>query len=360
MILPFCQFVLFLQAFPGIVSVLSHLSGAEPSPHAAADVAASPVDPQAGRRSVLRASSPAFIALLVAGGIALTVLGVLSDRPHGHLQLHLAWLAPAIVALTALELMQAGVWHRLLAALGGELELPDALAAWCVSAVARYVPTSMLMPVVRVRMCRDRRVVPEVCLASLVYEGVLVNCGAACVAAYFIVTLPALRGDQWRWTVLALPLISLGALHPRLLAPLSRRLLARMGRLQLPVHLSLRQLLGFTAFYVASFALAGVGLVAIVSMLHPLTWTQVPTVIGAMAIGFIASAFAFVLPGGLGAREAVLVLALSPVLPTVAATASAVATRLAQLGIELLFALLLPWMARRRRARRTAAKAQRA
>jgi hypothetical protein len=291
-----------------------------------------------------------ILALVVAGGVVLAVLGALADQPS-HLRLQPVWLVPAIVGVAALELVQAELWHRLLGALGGRLDVTNSLAIWCVSAVARYVPTSMLMPVVRVRMSVRRGVRGDVCLASVIYEGVLVNCGALCVAAYLLLTLPALHGDLWRWGVLVLALAALAALHPRLFAPLSGRLLRRMGRVPLPIHLSLRQMLGFTVGYAASFVLAGASLVAVVMMLYSLTWHGVPTVIGAMAIGFIASAFAFVLPGGLGAREAALVVGLSPVMPTVTATAVAVAVRLIQLGCELFLALLLPWMGRRRDVR---------
>jgi hypothetical protein len=304
--------------------------------------------------SLFRKLLPVVATALIAGGVAVTVVNLLGDRPHSNLRLQAAWLAPATLALCALELMQAELWRRLLRALGGELDTPNGLAIWCVSAIARYVPTSMLMPIVRVRMSRRRGVQADVCVASVVYEAVLVTCGAACMSAYFVITLPPLRGDLWRWGILAVPLATAGALHPAVFAPLSGKLLARAGRLPLARHLSPRELLGFATGYLASFAVAGLGLAAVVLMLHTLSWQDLPTVAGAMAIGFIASTLAFVLPGGLGAREAALVVALSPVLSTVVATGAAVAVRLIQIGVEVLLALALPWIARRRDARREA------
>lgn len=307
--------------------------------------------PRVEQPLLLRRALPAIVALAVVAGVVLTVLGVLADRPHSHLAFQVGWLFPAIFAFLALELMQAELWHRLLGALGGTIDTSHALAIWAVSAVGRYVPTSMLMPIVRVRMSRTRHVPAELSIASVVYEGVLVNCGAACVATYFIIKLPGIHHRFWAWSALLLPLLAVGALHPRVVAFLDSRLLARLGRMPLAIHLSFRQLLSFTAGYVASFLLAGLGLVAVVLMVHPLGWQGVPSVIGAMAIGFIASVFAFVLPGGLGVREAALVLGLSPVLPTLAASTAAVALRLIQLGCELLLAVALPWIAHRHEAR---------
>jgi hypothetical protein len=294
---------------------------------------------------------PILGGALVAGAVAITVVNLLGDHPHAHLRLQAVWLGPAILAFGALELLQAELWHRLLRALGGHLDAPDALAIWCVSAVARYVPTSMLMPVVRVRMSRRRQVLGDVCLASVVYEAVLVTCGAACMAAYFVITLPQFHGDPWRWAIVTIPLGATAVLHPRLLAPLSSRVLARAGRPPLPAHLSQRQLLNFTAGYAMSFIVAGSGLAAVVLMLHTVSLQILPTITGAMAIGFIASTLAFVLPGGLGAREAALVIALAPVLPTAVATGAAVLVRLVQIGVEVILALALPWIVRRRAAR---------
>jgi uncharacterized membrane protein YbhN (UPF0104 family) len=325
-------------------------SGAAPTPDA------SDLAEELGTGSSLlpRRAPSILIALVVVVSIVLAVLGVMGDRPHNHLRIQLAWLPLAVLVLAALELMQAELWSRLLRALGGELDSVHALSVWCVSALARYVPTSMLMPIVRVRMSRARSVRGDVCIASLIYEGVLVNCGAACVGAYFVITLPTLRGEGWRWGVMALPVAAISVLHPRVFATLSGRVLRRARRLPLAVHLSVGQLLRFTAGYIASFVLAGLGLVVVVLMLHGVSWQGVPTIVGAMAIGFIASAFAFVLPGGLGAREAALVAALTPIMPTFVAATAAVVLRLIQLGIEVTLALLLPWVARRRDTRQSA------
>jgi len=65
---------------------------------------------------------------------------------------------------------------------------------------------------------------------------------------------------------------------------------------------------------------------------------------------FAASVIAFVLPGGLGAREGAVVAALSPVLPLTVAAAVAVGVRIAQIGVELLWASVTPVLARRSRA----------
>jgi hypothetical protein len=288
-----------------------------------------------------RRFAPAVVTLLIAASVAATAIAVLADRPHAHLRFRAWWLAPAIVGFLALHVVQAELWRRLLAQLGGPLSVRRGLAVWSVSLISRYVPTSMLMPVLRVTLSGARGVSRTAGVASVVYEAMLAIAGALCVAAYFVVQLPALRGEAWRWAVVAVPLLMTIGLHPRVAGVLSARLLRR----QLGVHLPLRELVRFTGGYAASFVLGGVSLLALACVFAPLGWSDAPTVV--FAVGFVASTFAFVLPGGLGAREAALVAALVPVMPSFAATAAAVSVRLIQLAVEILFALLAPVVARR-------------
>jgi uncharacterized membrane protein YbhN (UPF0104 family) len=72
--------------------------------------------------------------------------------------------------------------------------------------------------------------------------------------------------------------------------------------------------------------------------LHPVDTGDVPLVIASFAIGFVVSVLAFMLPGGLGARETGLATALTPALPFAVGLAVAVATRAAQMAIEVLYA----------------------
>jgi uncharacterized membrane protein YbhN (UPF0104 family) len=61
-------------------------------------------------------------------------------------------------------------------------------------------------------------------------------------------------------------------------------------------------------------------------------------VVSSYAVANTVSILAFVIPGGLGAREASMAVALSPVMPTAPAVAVAVLSRILQVALEVLFA----------------------
>jgi glycosyltransferase 2 family protein len=296
----------------------------------------------------------AALTLLIAASVGVTLVEVLTRRPHVHLRFVPGWLCLSVAGFALATLVQPTLWRLLLASLGSRIEWRRGLAIWSISALARYVPTSMLMPVVRVSMSRRQNVPPGICAASMIYEAVLALCGSLWVASYLLIGLPALHNDLWRWGVLLLPLAFMFALHPRAVSLVSRPLLQRLGQEPLPVHLPLKRLCAFTAGYAANFLLAGASLIALILACHPLSPADAPVVIGAFALGFTAAAFGFILPAGLGAREAALVGGLALVIPALVATTVAVASRLIQLVLEILLASITPWLASRHEAREEA------
>jgi hypothetical protein len=302
-------------------------------------------------RQLLGRRGPA-IALKVALGLivvlcaTLALGGEVSRLRTDQLRFAPGWLALAVVGLVALQLMHAGLWRAQLSYLAGPIPPRRARAIWCTSAVARYVPTSLLMPTLRIAMCERLRVPKRLCLASLVYETALVLAGALLVAGYFVVELPQLRGEPGRWLAVALPVLAVAAMQPRIFGPVSAAALRRLGREPLARLLPERVIVAVWLGYAASFVFAGLALFALASALYPVDVAGLPQVTGAVGAGFAISVLAFMLPGGLGAREAGIAAALAPAMPTVVAIAVAIALRVVQITIEIILAGLTPVLAR--------------
>jgi uncharacterized membrane protein YbhN (UPF0104 family) len=112
--------------------------------------------------------------------------------------------------------------------------------------------------------------------------------------------------------------------------------------------------LEFAVLYVVAMTVLGIATYSLAQSVYPVGADDLPTVVGALAVGTGVSIVAFIVPGGLGAREAAMALALSSVMPTAPAVAIAVLSRLFQLGLEVILALVMLWLARRRSAGGTA------
>jgi glycosyltransferase 2 family protein len=194
----------------------------------------------------------------------------------------------------------------------------------------------------------EREGVPKrICLASVVYEVGLAFTAALAVAAYFVINLPELEGRPVRFLVLVLPVLALVVLQPAIFHRVADFALERLGRLPLPLSLSGFRILAFVGLYALTFVLGGLSLYALAQSIYPLDGSDTVTVVGALAVGTTLSVLAFMVPGGLVAREAGVALALSPVMPTGPAVAIAVLLRIVQLALELLLAIITPLVARR-------------
>jgi uncharacterized membrane protein YbhN (UPF0104 family) len=84
------------------------------------------------------------------------------------------------------------------------------------------------------------------------------------------------------------------------------------------------------------------------SALTPLDASDYPYVAAAYPVAFCVAVLTFIVPSGLGTRDAALAIALKAVVGSTVATAIAVAFRIFQTVIELAFVGLVAWMARRR------------
>jgi glycosyltransferase 2 family protein len=290
-----------------------------------------------------------FVAvLLVLAGLGFAIVKQVGHLPQIDWHFSAGWLVLAVVCFALLQFIHAGIWRLILRCLHGHVESTRSRAIWSTSNMGKYVPTSLLAWVMRITMA-DRVGVPRrVTGASLVYEVALLVTACTVIGAYGVIQLPDLHGESVRWLVVLAPVAALIALHPRVFQPVADIALKRAGREPLPTTLSVAQNLMICAAYAASLLVAGAGTYSFAHALHPVSSGDIPTVVAAFAIGLGLSFIGFILPAGIGAREAGFTAALAPALPTGVALAVAVGVRLLQMAIEVVYALVTPVIAARR------------
>jgi uncharacterized membrane protein YbhN (UPF0104 family) len=289
-------------------------------------------------RRMLRHAFWVFVALAAIAFLILAVVGEVGKLPKIDWSLDFWWLVPAFVALVAFQGLHAETWRRILHQLHGDIPPRKGWVIWNVSLLARYVPTQVMLAVTRVGMAEREGVPRRVTISSIVYEFALVTAASIVVAAWGFMQLPGLKDTPWRFAILAVPVIAVGCLHPRPFSHVSTFLLHRLKSDRLERALSFRAVLVFAAAYVLSFLVVGLGVLCIARSLHSVDPEDIPLVISAWSVGYAGALVAFFVPGGIGVREGAMAAVLSIALPTGVAIAVAVVTRLAQTGVELLYA----------------------
>ena len=289
----------------------------------------------------------AIAAVLVLCFLGLSVVSQVGDIKDFEWRFSPGWLAASLLLLILVQFLQVALWTALVRMTGGELPLGAATRIYSISLLTRYVPTQILMAVTRVTMLAARGVSRSIAAASLAYEIPLAVGSSFALSVAFLIDLPELKDHEWRWLVLLAPVALLSLLHPRVVDAIESRLSARLKVESEHLTLPVARLVPLVIGYVASFAVAGLGVYAFARSVYPAAHFDL-RVLTSYAIGYSAAVLAFFIPGGLGARDGATATALAAVMPSQVAIATAVGIRLAQTLIELGYAATAELIHRRR------------
>jgi hypothetical protein len=281
-----------------------------------------------------------WIALpLVTVGIALAVR---REAPaFSQLEWRSAWqsILAAAFAFSVAPLAQAFSFWLVLRLLRARAPFAETMRVWAHSYVLRYAPSGALAVLCRLRAKARLHATRDQILTAEAYEhlGALAAGAAACLIAFALLgTLPPRLG-----LAIVVPIMILViALHPRLLGRVAQRCLSRMR-----INASLlggRQLLLVVGVNLVAWASTGVGMVLVANGLTETAAPGIRWAVGTYTVAYLVGSVTPLLPGGLGAREAALVVLLAPRYGLGNATAIALALRVAvSLGELLAVAILL-------------------
>ncbi|MGW4639512.1 lysylphosphatidylglycerol synthase domain-containing protein [Sphaerisporangium sp. NPDC004334] len=290
----------------------------------------------------LRRAVTAAAALVVAAFVAIT----LRDQPWSSLarlaEPRALWLIAAAVATNA-----AGLWFGMLAwralatGFGSRAGLPDAARVFFVGFLAKFVPGRVWTLLANLRMggrlglSASRMAtlyVLNIAVTSLtgVMTG-LVAAPALLGGAGGVSGVPGLPGSPVVWpavmAVAAVPVVACFA-RPGLahrLADAAARLLRRPEPATRAPDASVRWAI---ALQTLSWLLSGVQLWLLAVALGAPPAASLPVCVGAFGVAAVAGYLMILVPDGLGVREAVLLVALTSVLPLPAAGVAVMASRL--------------------------------
>jgi uncharacterized membrane protein YbhN (UPF0104 family) len=278
-----------------------------------------------------------LVVLLVVAVVAYAVY-----RDWTAVSATLGQLSPGVLVL-ALVLASAGLgatvktWQHLLAALGSPLRTPHASQVFLTGQLARYLPGSVWAFLLQAQLAH-RHQIPRSrsLLAVLLAVGVTTVTGLTTA----VVAVPVFA-DEWgpaTWLLLGGPL-TLVFLVPRLLTWVSNTALRVLRRPPLLLPIPGRPVAVAALWAVFSWLCYGAQLWLLATSTGGVPVTDLPLATATFALAVCAGFLAFVLPSGVGVREAVITVGLSSVMPAGAALALALVSRLVCTAADVLGAL---------------------
>jgi uncharacterized membrane protein YbhN (UPF0104 family) len=274
------------------------------------------------------------------GGLLAVVLmfcgyGLYTEWPQvtaGLARLHWYGVAASLAAAMAGATCMMLAWRAILADLGSPLPLRAAARINFVAQPGKYVPGAVWAFAAQVELGNDLGVPRRRSVASYAVAISLTVAAGLGVAAIALPLASLSVARQYWWVMAAAPLI-VACLCPPVFGRLVNRALKIAKRTPLerrPTWLGLGRALAWTLL---GWLLFGVQVWLLISEMAGRSGYLVLAV-GGYALAFAAGLLLIVVPGGIGAREVILIAALSPVIPG-AAVAVAVMARVVTMASDL-------------------------
>jgi len=274
------------------------------------------------------------------GGLLAVVLmfcgyGLYAEWPQvtaGLARLHWYGIAASLAAAMAGATCMMLAWRAILADLGSPLPLRAAARINFVAQPGKYIPGAVWAFAAQVELGHDLGVPRRRSVASYVVSiSLAVGAGLGLAAVALPLASPGMARQYW-WVMAAAPVI-VACLCPPVFAWLVDRALKIAKRAPLERRPTWRGLGRALAWTLLGWLLLGVQVWLLISEMSGRSGYLVLAV-GGYALAFSAGMLLIVVPGGLGAREVILIAALSPVMPGTA-VAVAVMARVVTMASDL-------------------------
>jgi len=300
-----------------------------------------------------------LIGAILLGGVGYTLWASLTDPRIAQVEWQFQPIPIAVGFLVMLvaSAATAPMWLTIYRGLGGEVGTLVAFRIFLVTNIGKYLPGKVMHAAGRVAMLQQRGQSASIGVTSVLVELSLSLLGAALVS---VLSIPILLREQGlaahleliSWvSYLALP-VGLVGLHPRVMGPVlrfaSKRLPGRGTDLCTdlpPYRVILLLLLGYVVLWVSM----SIGLFATShTVVDALRLEHLPAVSGIAALSYLFGLAVPIAPAGLGAREGLMTLLLSTMMPAPAAAVTSILYRIVSITAELVAAGLSMLIARSR------------
>jgi uncharacterized membrane protein YbhN (UPF0104 family) len=290
-----------------------------------------------------------LLGLVLVGGVGYALWLGVSDPRIWEVEWHLQPLPIAIgfVLMLVSVVSTAPLWLTIYRGLGGRVGTADGTRLFLVTNIGKYLPGKVMHAAGRVALLQERGQPASIGVTSILVELALSLLGAALVS---VISIPVLLRDQglaahleWiGWiSYLALP-VGLIGLHPRVMGPVlrfaSKRLPGKGTELctDLPPY---RTILLLLVGYVVLWITMSIALFATShTVVDALDWGHLPAVSGIAALSYLFGLAVPIAPAGLGAREGLMTLLLSTMMPAPAAAVTSILYRIVSISSEMLAA----------------------
>lgn len=250
-----------------------------------------------------------------------------SSIPFSELHFNAVLLVISFVALVAHFLSYAKSWQELMRALGSSISFAQSTWMIATTQIAKYMPGRIWYMLGRVYVGKKQKMPGETLAVSMILE----TCLLLITSSVIFLMCSMLVGTYKVVNILAsfiLLIIAIVVINPRILNWITNFVLRILKKPGVKITLSYMQMLKLSIYYFGLWIAQIVGFYFLVNSIYQLPISSIFTLASAHTLSWIIGFVVLFAPSGLGVREGVMTLLLSPILPTPLAIAVSFISRI--------------------------------
>jgi glycosyltransferase 2 family protein len=250
------------------------------------------------------------IALLILGFLINYLIKNINQVDWSLVSFNYLYLIIAIIIIIISYLFQSILWWLILRKKG--LKYSKAHKIYFSSLVGRYVPGKALLVITRILRCKKQGIKKSTSFTSIILDLALYSLSAILL---FIITLPNSIPKELTLPLIIIGILLLPLIHPKILKFGINLGLKILKKPKIRFRMKFHNSLGLLLLHIIRWFLLGIGTFFLL-----ISFIQVPISLiyilpGILALSIVLGMLMILSPGGLGIREGLLVLLLTPYMP---------------------------------------------
>jgi uncharacterized membrane protein YbhN (UPF0104 family) len=205
-------------------------------------------------------------------------------------------------------------WQEIMHALGAPISLSQ--SAWMIATtqIGKYIPGKIWYMLGRVYIGTKEKIDGKSLAVSMVLETCLLL-----ISSSIIFLLSTIINGNYSTIYLSicivLTLLAITVLHPRILSWATNFILRLFNKREIQINVSYLQIIKLSVYFFGLWIAQIIGFYLLIRAIYPVSITNIFTVSAAYTLSWMVGFAVIIVPGGLGVREGMMSLLLSPILP---------------------------------------------
>lgn len=247
------------------------------------------------------------------------------------------------VGLSGLGLFwSAYLWGMILQTLGETITNSDARKIWVASLVLKYLPGKIWNSASRLYVAKKRYNIRIARTTMGIYLEIILNHSASFVIVGCAAIIYSDMFGFGNYPILfLLPGFVLISLYPPFIQKIFGMILKLLKREEITIEATYFQMVKLLIYYFLRWIVLGITLFGFARSIVPIPIGNFFYLLGAGAFSISAGVLTFIMPGGIGVREALLVLLLGKIMPRIDALIISIISRIGQIIAEIIIVGIL-------------------